>query len=845
MRITKPIVFLLTLFLFTKISFGYILEGRVLDQKGTGIPYATITVANTSYGTFSTLNGAFTLRLDQGDYILRVQAMGYKTSEIKVAMREDIRDLDIVIASTSHEIEQVVVGQDKSSLTRKIMTKAKEFRKENAKATQSFISTSYKKYSLTYGTIGDMPLAIDSSEDEEFSKPELIEIYSTLYYTNPKRYKEKIKAYRDYKYTAKGIPMGQSISFTASSPGQREDPYESEESSQMAGNSYVFHINKLTENFNLYQSSIHIPKLSATPYISPIGNANFQYYRFYLMDSYFENGKKIYRIKVTPKNSVSSTFSGTLLIEDESFALVGASLEVNEATIQFHDHFSFTHQYHAVDGQYVMQSEEYTYHTKVKKNKFAYGSNLILYSNTKVNEEISPKFMRAGQTVTADSAEDLDQDFWNTIRPKNLTSKEVSFIHTQDSVRNYEHSLAYIEQLDSAVNHIEIWDFLLSGVQHVNREKGTSYYWGSLIQTIRPFSVGGYRQAVLGSFSKEWTKANKLFLDYEVNYGFRNKNIKGKLATEYLYAPKKFGTVSLRGGDDFHRVNNYESIEGTFSRSNYLQKVFMGIGAGYELFNGFHLEVNLDYANLSSIQNVELAPWSTKLFGDLNIPKDFAGYQEIVGDIKLSIRPFQKYKITKYKKEVLGSTWPSFNIHYKKGINALGKSDVNYDFLELNVRKEIKLKSLGESKFEIYTGKFINDREILIADRKFFRASDTYFFSDPLRSFQYLGPTFITTNPYFQGHYLHQFNGFLLNKVPFVKKLGLQSLGGASILLLDDDNYRHVELYAGLARKFRIKKQLFKLTVVYVSSENSVTSFDGGFKIGLDFYDSYRKKWSY
>jgi hypothetical protein len=513
--------------------------------------------------------------------------------------------------------------------------------------------------------------------------------------------------------------------------------------------------------------------------------------------------------------------------------------------MQFHTHFSFNHQYGKVEESIVLNTEEYSYHTKIGKDDFAYGTSLVLYSNTTVNEEISSKFMRQGSVVYADSAQGKGQDYWNKIRPKNLNTKEINFIKDQDSIRDYEHSSAYIEKLDSITNHNDIWSVLLSGVNFYNREKGTSYYFHSLLQTVRPFAVGGYRHAVAGNFSKTWTKENRLTLGYEVNYGFRNKNIKGALSIDYLYNPKKFGSFSIRGGDNFAILNEYESIQGTFSRGNYLQKYFYGIGAAYELANGLMIDANLDYATFRSIENIELAPWSETIFGAFNVPKEFNGYNQLVLDVELTLIPYQKYQLTQYKKELLGSDWPTFNIRYKKGIKPFGESNVNYDFVQLNVNKVVSLNSFGDSKFEINTGQFFNDREIRIADQKFFRGSDRYFYSDPLRSFQFLSPTFVTTNPFFQGHYLHQFNGALLNKVPFIKRFRLQTLAGTSILLLADDNFRHTEAYVGLAKPFRIKKQLFKLNTVYVVSSNSDTGYREGFKVGIAFFDSFTKSWNY
>jgi hypothetical protein len=843
--LTKSTVLLtLLLCLFCFSTKAYVLEGKVASSSGDGLQYATIIVKNTSQGTYSDINGEFAMRLDAGTYVLEIRSIGYQQINRTITINGNIQNYKIILEPSSSQISEVVVGSDKAALTRRIMIKTKERREQNSKALNSSIANVYAKYSLTYGEVTDA--ALDTGNKYLASqKPELIEAYSQYFYTAPKSYKEIKKAYRDYKYTSTAQVGQASVGIQATAPGRREDAYGAQKIFATGTNPFLFVIDKNTTNFDLYQNMLSIPDLAQNPFVSPIGKSNFLVYDFLLMSSYFEGDQKIYRMKVTPKNANANAFLGYLLIEDVSYAVIGAALSVNPRSLLIHNKFTFNLRYKQQDSIYVLQSEEYTYHTKAESKLYAFGTSLLLYDSLEVNAEISPKFMRQGVEVYEDGATEQEQDYWHKVRPSNLKSKEIAFITKQDSVRNYEKSVEYLDQQDSITNHISFWDVTLNGMRRVNRKNGTSWFFGSALQSIRPFQVGGYRQAAIVNFTKEWTKANNIELKTEVNYGFRNKSIKGFLEAAYTYKPKKFGSISVRGGDDFARLNNYESIEGTFSRSNYLQKRFFGIGGKYELFNGVMLSGNIDYAVFRAINNIELATWSEKLFGKLNIPQDFLGYNQVVSNFLLTVVPFQKYKITKYTKQRLGSAWPTFTLQYKKGIKPFAKSDVNYDYLQLNVKKNLSLKTLGESKFEVYTGQFLNSREIRIADKKFFRGSDNYFFSDPLRSFQNLGPTLITTNAFFQGHYIHQFNGALLSKVPLIKRLKLQSLGGAGILLLDDNNYRHTEIYAGLAKVVRIRAQLFKITTVYVTSENSITGFDNQFKVGIDFYNSFSKKWSY
>jgi hypothetical protein len=173
-------------------------------------------------------------------------------------------------------------------------------------------------------------------------------------------------------------------------------------------------------------------------------------------------------------------------------------------------------------------------------------------------------------------------------------------------------------------------------------------------------------------------------------------------------------------------------------------------------------------------------------------------------------------------------------------------SSVDYDFLEFQIRDQIDFKTFGSSRYHVYTGSFINDADIRIMDKKFFRRSDRIFFSNPLRSFQLIGDIEPTTRSYFQGHYLHHFNGSVMNKVPLVKYLKIQAVGGAGLLLIDGkDRYQHAEAYVGLERVFRIRNQLIKFSGFYVQAVSSADAWDSSFKFGIDFYNSFTRAWSY
>lgn len=108
----------LMLFLCSSSFAQSLLKGRVTDEKGDGMPGVNIIVKNTSTGTTTDSDGAFTLDVPSGNAVLVISFIGYQTQELPVNGQTNVSvKMEPSIESLS---EVVVVGygtQKKSDVT--------------------------------------------------------------------------------------------------------------------------------------------------------------------------------------------------------------------------------------------------------------------------------------------------------------------------------------------------------------------------------------------------------------------------------------------------------------------------------------------------------------------------------------------------------------------------------------------------------------------------------------------------------------------------------------------------------------------------------------------------------
>jgi iron complex outermembrane recepter protein len=93
-------------------------SGKVSDPSGSGIPGASVSVAETVQGTITDANGLYSLQLNPGSYKLRFSFIGYETKVQEVTVGTEPVALDVSLEESVTSLSEVVVVGSRSTTVR-------------------------------------------------------------------------------------------------------------------------------------------------------------------------------------------------------------------------------------------------------------------------------------------------------------------------------------------------------------------------------------------------------------------------------------------------------------------------------------------------------------------------------------------------------------------------------------------------------------------------------------------------------------------------------------------------------------------------------------------------------
>lgn len=808
------------------------IKGHVTNLDGRPVPYASIFVKGTTIGVSANSDGDFFMRLNPGNYTIECKSVGYTAAQMSVSVDEMIT-VNFQLKPVQLTLSEVIVksnGEDPAYAIIREAIKKRTFYNNQINAS---IVDRYNKDVLS---VRKMPqrffgkkipadafvdMALDTSGKGILYLSESI---SKVYRKQPDKMKMEVLNSR--------VSGSDNFGFT-----------------------FPVVISLYTNNVKVF-----LEKLNPRGFVSPIADGAISFYRFKFLGNFFENGKMIHSIRVTPRRKFEPLFTGTINIIDEDWSIHSYDLFLTRtAQLELVDTVSIKQIQIPVSGDVWQPGSQVVDIVFNVLGIGMYGSFLNVYSNYNIEPKFSRKFFDNVIIEYDTSVTNKQRSWWDSIRPQPLNAEELRNYKVKDSIFFTRRDSANTRSMRDSLRKWQggfkpLYLIVPPGI-HRTHYADTSihdFQWG-----IEPFmlttsynTVEGITSTFIPYFKRKKGESD-FVIEPELRYGFYNKHFNPSLNVEWNVKRRKRDEKYLSRSwllsvgkrvSQFNKKNPIDPIINTMSTiyygNNYMkvyENYFGELNYNKSWENGMGLDVGLLYEDRIPLENSTIY---TKHDGDVvnltpNYPielmsENFMRHQALTLGASVRFQPGQRYIQLPNYKVSLGSKYPVFSVTYQKGIKGLLGSDVNFDKWHIRAFGSKNLHLVGTLDYQFITGGFLNRKEVPVQDYQHFKGNLTGLLNQAQGSFQLASYyAHSTTAPvYVEGHLDYHLNGLITNKIPLFRKLKFYSVTGANALYVNNNN-NYAELYVGLENILKV------LRVDFIAGYENGTGTLSRIKVGF------------
>ncbi|TSD65966.1 carboxypeptidase-like regulatory domain-containing protein [Inquilinus sp. KBS0705] len=817
----KPTLFLAFLLAVTHTLFAQdvTLSGKITDEKGSAIPFATVYVKNTTKGTSANSDGEYSINLKSGQYQVQFKAIGYGQQSRNIDLKSN-QSVNITLKNEDYQLNEVVIragAEDPAyAIIRKAIKKRKTYLNEvNAYTCEVYIKglqkllAAPKKFLMFDVQKATREAGLDSNRTGIVY---LSESQSKLSFMKPDNIHEELI------------------------------------SSKVSGSNRAFSYNRASDlRVNFYENLQDWEGLSNRPLVSPIADNALFYYRYKYAGTTIENGETINKIQVIPRRDHDPCFSGYIYILEDSWRLQGLGLYITKkANLNFVDTLKVNEEFFPVNGKVWMPASIKFDFTGGLFGFRIGGYFISLYKDYDINPQLDKKQFAEVLRITK-GVNKKDSVFWEQQRPIPLTPEEKTDYKKKAILAAKRESKPYLDSLDRENNKIDPLKVLLEGYHHRNRYDHEYYNFNSILGSVFYNTVQGLALDYGGSFTKQIDSVNNKYLSVygKAGYGFSNKLFYGSGGVSFPAGPFM---LNVTGGSDVLDMNDLQPISRFMNTAHTLlnrqnfeklyQKKYALFSASTRINGGWLASGYAEWADRKWLPNT--ADYS------LFHPKghEFTSNNPFIPDQDIAVFPQnQSFKIglrtsydfsDKYEtypngRRYLPSKYPTIGLNLVKGFKNVLGSDVDYTLLSADIQKsDISLGMYGKTSFYVSAGKFLNTNSLFYTDYRHFAGNEAVFYQSGINKFLLLDYyNYSTGDKYLEGHLEHNFSGFITNKIPLIRKLKLQEIVDINYLYTPTlKNY--TELGFGLQTNTGLR-------VMYGTSFNNNGKVSNAIRIGLSF----------
>jgi hypothetical protein len=511
-------------------------------------------------------------------------------------------------------------------------------------------------------------------------------------------------------------------------------------------------------NVDIYTNNIFIINRQ---FLSPIADHAPNYYKFFITDTIKTAPEKLIEISFTPRATGDILFEGKLYVTmDGNYAVKACELNVNkEININFMRSLKIRQDFKRDSGRYFLAKSNVQADFGLFKDKGIgiFGDRTAVFTNYKQNSPQPDAFYDGKDQQVLENPKQNDTSYWAHNRPDTLT-------HQQATV--YAH-ITKLEKLPAFKRDTWIASTLTGGYANWGPVQ-----LGPLGSTYAHDSQEGSRFQIGGRTTPGLSKT--IFLDDHIGYGLRDKQLKYNLNTYFslnkvspFKYPRDYFEVSYRYDADLPGRSMAVIPE---------QAALTSFSTGktdYWLYNKtYTIAYARDFENHFSF-NVALRSWNQQPAAFLQFKSNNDDATLIrnltTSEVELNMRyaPHEQILQGTQERHTIKSRFPILNLKVTHAFKDLLNSSYTYNKIDANIYKRFYFSQLGYADITLIgnltTGKVpFPLLSILNANQSIAYDEDAY---NKMNYLEFVADHYVGIN------YTQALNGFILNKIPLIRRL--------------------------------------------------------------------------
>lgn len=740
-----------------------LISGKVTDNEtGDAVPFANVFFEGFSIGTVTDFDGFYKIETTKEvPDSLTVSYVGYGTEKVPIQVGKE-QTVHIRLTPESEMLEEIeIVAGEYENPAWPILREVMKHKAQNDKRKLSaYQYDSYNKIEIDVDNITEkfkkrkvvqkIIAVVDSIEQMvgQDGKPILpvfiSESISEFYYRKePKRNKEKILKTR---IKGIGIEDGSIVS-------------------QLIGSTY--------QDYNFYENWM---QFTDKDFISPIADSWKLFYDYRLIEEHvLVDSTLCARIEFQPKSPQDLAFVGTMWISEDDFALKQIDITIGKsANLNFIEKIKLQQNYARVieEGDTAWLPAKTRLLIDVGEIRDGWAGMLAkVYSSNEnfvINQPKPLKFFQE-EVEVAEDYRLSDEAFWRENRHESLTEEERNVYRAVDTIQN----------LPVVRTYVEIANIFINGYKKIGK-----FDLGGYIYMYANNTIEGNRFQIKARTNADFSRKLQLF--GSAAYGTRDERWKYSGGMTYLFARKPWTVVGVSHLDDIQQVAFF--TEDFRNSDNHLFKAATRWG---DLNNNrpfLHRETNLfaqtdivrGLTQRISLRNQSFDPLFKFEYIDPDEPevrRNRFTTTELSFETRISFR--EHYVFTDLDRVSLGSgDRPIFTFRYTLGLDDFLGSTIGYQKFDFRINHSFRLGLFGRTSYRLAAG-YIPSRVPYPLLRSHL-GNESVFYNE--MSFNLMDYFEFVSDTYASLSLTHRFEGFLLNRIPLMRKLKWRSFVETNIL---------------------------------------------------------------